>query len=164
MFNKYVLFGTMAIFITGCGGGAEQAKTAVKGEQITIKEFKSIQVPKDFQWDNTTKLSFNLTVNERVVKKNSDNTVTAYITPVENSIVTLGYKDANITTVRTNLNGEVTLTAKVPSSIKTINLFATSNGFTQRKEILLQNINTTQTILIERSPEPTQAELDQEGK
>ena len=160
MFSKYLLISATALFLIGCGGS--QGENSSNSQEIN--GFKGIQAPKNFNWSSSNTLSLDITVKERVVKRNTDNTLTSYVTAVENAIVVFGYQDKNVTTLKTDLDGKILLKTKLPSHVESIDLFATSNGFTQKKTVSLENINNKQIILIDRSPEPTQNELDQEGK
>lgn len=159
-----ILLSSVLLTFIGCGE-AESTATAVAGAEETSKSFETIETPKSFKWDTSSVLSLNIVVKENVVTENIDGrTLNSQVVLVDSAIVTLGYEDTNITTIRTDSEGKTLLKAKLPSHINSINLFASSNGFIQKREVSLENINDEQTILIERSPEPTEAELLEEGK
>jgi hypothetical protein len=160
-----ILLSSAALIFMGCGGGESTSTgTTVAGaEDVSPKSFEAIETPKSFKWDTSSVLSLNIVVKENIVTVNSDGrTLDSHVVLVDSAIVTLGYEDTNITTLKTDSEGKILLNTKLPSHIDSINLFATSNGFTQKREVSLENISNAQTILIERSPEPTKTELLEE--
>lgn len=161
---KTMLLSSVLVIFSGCGE-EESTGTVVAGVAETVKSFETLETSETFKWNTSNILSLNLFVKEDVVTVNIDGkSLDSQIVDVDSAIVTLGYEDNNLTTVKTNNKGEISLSANLPTYITDINLYATSNGFTQKREVSLTNISQEQTILIERSPEPTEAEFTEEGQ
>lgn len=124
--------------------------------------FKDIQTSNAFTWNTSQTVSLEIEVQEDILQIDDHGQFIKNIVPASKAIVSLGYDDKMISTVMTNEDGIVRLESRIPAHVTSIQLYATYQGFTKQQTILKEQLLEKQTIVLERSPEPSIDTIDNE--